>query len=139
MKKVIEEKRTSIWIARHLTDRNSDSRKIDLKMINQIKLIVPITVSIMLLGCASPEVVQVKQIGDRNLTCKQIKTAYQDAGEFEEKARKERKITGTNVAAAVLFWPALIGTYRNTDDAIEAARDRQKNLTKIAEEKNCKL
>ena len=108
-------------------------------MINQIKLIVPITVSIMLLGCASPEVVQVKQIGDRNLTCEQIKTAYQDAGEFEEKARKERKITGTNVAAAVLFWPALIGTYRNTDDAIEAARDRQKNLTKIAEEKNCKL
>jgi hypothetical protein len=105
----------------------------------QMKFFIPIAISIILLGCASPEVVQVKQVGDRNLTCEQIKTAYDDAGEFEEKARKERKVTGTNVAAAVFFWPALIATYSNTDDAITAARDRQKNLTKIAEEKNCKI
>ena len=108
-------------------------------MINKIKLLVPIAISVVLFGCASPEVVQVKQVGDRNLTCEQIKTAYDDAGEFEEKARRERKVTGTNVAAAVFFWPALIATYSNTDDAITAARDRQKNLTKIAEEKNCKI
>lgn len=108
-------------------------------MNTKIKLFAPIAISIMLLGCASPEVVQVKQIGDRSLTCEQIKTAYDDAGEFEEKARRERKVTGINVAAAIFFWPALIATYSNTDDAITAARDRQKNLTKIAEEKNCKI
>ena len=103
------------------------------------KTFASIAITSVLLGCASPEVVQVRQIGDRSMSCDQIKTAYSDAEEFEEKARKERKVTGTNVAAAVLFWPGLIATYLNTDDAITAARDRQKNLVKIAEELNCKL
>ena len=103
------------------------------------KTLATIAITSILLGCATPEVVQVKQVGDRSMSCEQIKKAYDDAGEFEEKARRERKVTGTNVAAAVFFWPALIATYSNTDDAITAARDRQKNLVKIAEEKNCKL
>lgn len=105
----------------------------------KIKYLATIAFSTILFGCASPQIVQVKQVGDSNLTCAQIKTAYDDAAQFEENARKERKVTGTNVAAAIFFWPALIATYSNTEDAITAARDRQKNLTKIAEEKNCKL
>jgi hypothetical protein len=48
-------------------------------------------------------------------------------------------VTGTNVAAAVFFWPALIATYANTEDAVNAAKDRQKNLAKIADEKNYKF
>jgi hypothetical protein len=92
-----------------------------------------------LAGCASPEVVQVKQVGDSSMTCEQIKKPNEEAGEFEERARRERKVTGTNVAAAVFFWPALLATYANTDDAITAARDRQKQLTKISDEKSCKF
>jgi hypothetical protein len=33
----------------------------------------------------------------------------------------------------------MIGTYKNTEEAIEAAKDRQKHLEKIADEKKCKL
>ena len=55
-------------------------------MINKIKLLATITISIILFGCASPEVVQVKQIGDRSLTCEQIKIAYDDAGQFEKRS-----------------------------------------------------
>ena len=36
--------------------------------------------------------------------------------------RREDGITGKNVAAAVLFWPALARTCMNTDEAINAAR-----------------
>ena len=52
------------------------------------------------------------KITDNELTCSQIKSEIAEAEEFEKKARAERKITGKNVAAAVFFWPALIGTYQ---------------------------
>jgi hypothetical protein len=93
----------------------------------------------VLFGCASPTVVTVKQVGDSNLTCDQLKKSYAEANQFEKNARKERTVTGTNVAAALIFWPALIATYSNTEDAINAAKDRQTNLMKIADEKNCKF
>lgn len=88
-------------------------------------------------GCATPTVVESKQANDRTMSCDSLKTSYIEAKDFESKARKERGVTGTNVAAAILFWPAMIGTYKNTEDAIEAAKDRQKHLEAIAAEKKC--
>jgi hypothetical protein len=90
-------------------------------------------------GCATPTVVQSKQSQDSSMSCAQLQAAYADAQEFEAKARKERGVTGTNVAAAIFFWPAMIGTYKNTEEAIEAAKDRQKHLEKIGAEKSCKV
>ena len=88
-------------------------------------------------GCATPTVVESKQSNDRMMSCDALKTAYGEAKDFESKARKERGVTGTNVAAAILFWPAMIGTYKNTEDAIEAAKERQRHLESIAAEKKC--
>ena len=90
-----------------------------------------------LAGCASPTVVESKQANDRTLSCEALKSAYTEAKDFESKARKERGVTGTNVAAAIFFWPAMIGTYKNTEDAIEAAKERQKHIEAIAAEKKC--
>lgn len=73
------------------------------------------------------------------MSCDQLKAAYQEALDFETKARKERGLTGTNIAAAVFFWPAMIGTYKNSEEAIDAAKDRQKHLERIGAEKNCKV
>ncbi|TAG81836.1 MAG: hypothetical protein EAZ24_00565 [Burkholderiales bacterium] len=92
-----------------------------------------------LTGCATPTVVQTKQINDSAMSCDQLKAAYQEALDFETKARKERGLTGTNIAAAVFFWPAMIGTYKNSEEAIDAAKDRQKHLERIGAEKNCKV
>ena len=88
-------------------------------------------------GCANPEVVQVSQIGDDGLDCAQLQAAIDDAGRFERDARHDRGLTGTNVAAAAFFWPALIGTYMNTDEAIDAARSRQERLTAMYRSKHC--
>ena len=88
-------------------------------------------------GCASPTVVESKQSNDRMMSCDALKTAYGEAKDFESKARKERGVTGTNVAAAIFFWPAMLGTYKNTEDAIEAAKERQKHLETVAAEKKC--
>lgn len=88
-------------------------------------------------GCASPTVVESKQSSDRMMSCDALKTAYNEAKDFEGKARKERGMTGTNVAAALLFLPGLLGTYVNTEEAINAAKERQKHLEAIAAEKKC--
>ena len=100
-------------------------------------LVAATVVTGLLGGCASPTVVESKQSSDRMMSCGALKTAFVEAKDFENKARKERGVTGTNVAAAIFFWPAMLGTYKNTEDAIEAAKERQKHLELIAVEKKC--
>jgi hypothetical protein len=51
--------------------------------------------------------------------------------------RKKNGITGTNVAAAVIFWPAIIGTYANANDAIKAAKARKEHLVALSTKKGC--
>ncbi len=71
-------------------------------------------------ACASPTVVQSKQSRSSDMSCDHLKAANAEAQDFEAKVRKERGVTGTNVAAAMLFSPAMIGTYKNTEEAINA-------------------
>ena len=101
------------------------------------KIIIPALMVALLAACATPTVVQTRQAGDENLTCEQLKTQIALAQKYEEDARKERGVTGTNVAAALLFLPGLLGTYMNTEDAMRAARDRQSILTEMSAKKRC--
>lgn len=107
---------------------------------NIMKLkIVTVMVSVLLLqACATPTVVETRKVNDNQLSCSQIQSEIEEAKSFEQKARKERTVTGKNVAAAVLFWPALLGTYSNTEEAINAAKERQDNLYKIYQNKGCR-
>ena len=90
-----------------------------------------------LTGCATPHVVEVEKPGDRALSCAQLADEVAEADRFEQEARKDRGVTGTNVAAAILFWPALAGTYVNTEDAINAAKERRDHINTIRHEKGC--
>jgi hypothetical protein len=103
-----------------------------------MKKIISATLCIAFLaGCATPTVVQTRQAQDETLNCTQLKAAYTEAENYETKARDERGVTGKNAAAVLLFWPALIGTYLNTDDAIKAARERKDHLSRIMAGKKC--
>lgn len=90
-------------------------------------------------ACATPDVVSIQKIGDEDLSCGQIKEQFSEAQNFEKEAREEKGATGTNVAAAIFFWPALFATYSNIEEAVEAARDRQEHLKKIAAKKGCSI
>lgn len=98
-------------------------------------LIVLATVSVC--GCATPHVVEKTKVTDMKLSCPQIKSQIAEADVFEKKARDERKVNGKNVAAAVIFWPALLGTYSNTGKAIDAARDRKEYLRGLYAKRGC--
>jgi hypothetical protein len=104
-----------------------------------MKLLPILSFLIVLAGCATPTVVDTRKTGDSLLTCDQIKLEIAEAERFDREARKERTVTGTNVVAAVFFWPALLGTYSNTEQAINAAKERKENMFKLADSKGCKL
>ena len=80
-----------------------------------------------------------KANGDNKLTCMQLVAEIQEATEFERKAQKEKGVTGTNVAAAVIFWPAIIGTYHNANEAIDAAKERKEYLVELSTKKGCSI
>jgi len=101
-----------------------------------MRLIVIIAVA-LLTGCANPEVVRVDQPGDYKLTCTELEREMDKAADFKEDAQDERGVTGKNTAAVLFFWPALIGTYANTDKAMDAAEDRQDHLMEIYQDKEC--
>ncbi|MET0086462.1 MAG: hypothetical protein ABW082_08110 [Sedimenticola sp.] len=100
-------------------------------------LIYTSLIVLALQGCATPHVVESKKIDDHQLSCNEITSQIEEADRFENAARDERKVTGTNVAAALFFWPALLATYSNTEEAIEAARERKEHLTDLYTEKGC--
>ena len=103
-----------------------------------MKKIIALAAISMLAACATPTVVQTRQATDAALSCDQIKNEIAEAERFEKAARKDRTVTGTNIAAAILFWPALIGTYSNTEEAINAAKERRENMMALNASKNCK-
>ena len=104
----------------------------------KLKFVTVLTSALFLQACATPTVVETRKVNDNQLSCSQIQAEIEEAKNFEQKARKERTVTGKNVAAAVLFWPALLGTYSNTEEAINAAKERQDNLYKLYQSKGCR-
>lgn len=97
------------------------------------------SVALLLSACATPTVVSPSRTSDVNMSCQDIVVAIEEAERYEREAREDRGVTGLNVAAAVFFWPALVGTYYNTEEAIEAAESRQRYLTTLYEYNECQV
>lgn len=103
------------------------------------QIIIAVALSLALAGCASPTVISARKVGDSGLQCEKIAQELAEADRFEAEARSERKVTGTNVLAALFFWPALIVTYSNSEDAINAAKERRAELIKLADRQTCRI
>ena len=90
-------------------------------------------------GCATPTVVQSVKPGDNGLTCAQLQNEYSDMQRFRDEADKEKGMTGGNVARALLFWPAILGTFSNANEAIAAADTRKVHLANLMNQKSCTI
>lgn len=102
-----------------------------------VKKLAASSILIFLVSCATPKVIEEVEIGDNNLSCSQLEAEFRYAQHMEESARSERGITSTNVAATLFFLPGLAATYINTDEAIDAAQDRQDHLMRLMNAKGC--
>jgi hypothetical protein len=103
-----------------------------------IKLIV-LSGSVFVGACASPTVVQSVKPGDGGLNCGQLQNEYADAERFRADADKEKSVTGGNIARAILFWPAILGTASNANEAISAADSRKVHLANLMSQRNCAI
>lgn len=102
------------------------------------KFIFAASTGILLLSrCARSVAVERVKIGDTQLSCAQILSEIQEADKFKKAAEDNKGFTGTNTAAALLFWPGLVATYSDANAAIRAADERKAYLTNLYHEKHC--
>jgi hypothetical protein len=100
-----------------------------------MKKLLPMLVTVVLAGCASPTVVQSVKPGD---ACPQLQNEYSDTDRFKKEAESEKGVTGGNVAR-LLFWPSIVGTYMNANEAIAAADNRKVHLANLMTQKSCEI
>ena len=105
--------------------------------LNSTKLVIAASVAALLTACASPTVTQVVKPGDTGLNCGQMQNEFSDAQRLKKEADSEKAITGGNVVRAIFFWPAIIGTTMNANEAISAADNRTVHLANLMRENKC--
>ena len=102
-----------------------------------MRTIVCLAATLILTACATPTVVQSVKPGDSGLTCAQLQNEYADAQRFRDEADREKGMTGGNVARAILFWPAILGSFSNANEAISSADSRKVHLANLMNQRNC--
>ena len=99
--------------------------------------LVTIAAGSLLVGCATSEKVQVVQPGDPNLSCNAIKGEFARLDKAQADIDSKKGVTGTNVAAALLWLPGLAYTYYDAGEATRLVSGRRSALTVIYNSKNC--
>ena len=102
------------------------------------KIYLPLALAGLLSACASPTVVQTMKPGDTGLSCAQLQNEFSDAERYKKEAEGEKGVTGGNTAR-LLFWPAIVGTYMNANEAIAAAENRKVHLTNLMVQQKCEV
>jgi hypothetical protein len=103
----------------------------------RLVLISCLSVATFLKGCATPHVVSAVDARDNTFSCNRLLFEMNEADRFRSEAQREKGVTGTNVAAVLFFWPAMIGTYANANEAIAAADTRKAHLLNLYNQKKC--
>jgi hypothetical protein len=98
-----------------------------------------VVAAVLLTACASPTVVQTVKPGDSGLSCAQLQNEFADAEKLRAEAEKEKTVTSGNVVRALFFWPAILGTAANANEAIAAANTRKVHLSNQMNQKNCEV
>lgn len=106
-----------------------------LKISKAAMLAVLITFAALVSGCATSPKVQVVQAGDHALSKDQLLAEINRLNDADEKINEKKGITGTNAAAALFFWPGLIYTQMDANDARKLVDQRRNHLTGLYNQK----
>lgn len=104
---------------------------------NKLFIAAIIGVSFLSASCATTEKVATRKPTDAKMSCADINSEFADLEKVMKQAKKNKGATGTNIAAAVFFWPAAVGNYLDADNAEELVQERQENLVDLSEKKGC--
>ena len=76
--------------------------------------------------------------GDEELNCGGLKNAVAEAQRFIRDAEGVKGGTGENITRGIFFWPAIVQSYSNANEAIAAANSRKVHLFNIMNDRKCK-
>jgi hypothetical protein len=93
--------------------------------------------ALLIAGCATPPVLEATTASDALLSCPDLQAQYNAAQRVAINADKEKGLTQGNLLRAVFFWPSIIGTASNANEAIAAAEKRRKVLEELMQPKQC--
>lgn len=88
-------------------------------------------------ACATSEKVQVSQVGDHTMSCKELADEMVKLDTAQSNVDSKKGVTGTNVASAILWLPGLAYTYYDAGQATEKISERRSHLSEIFSEKHC--
>ena len=102
------------------------------------KILSALVLTLFLVSCATPTVVNVVGPNDGAMTCNQLDTQIAMANKYADDARKEKDMgTGTNISALLFWLPGLWATHKNVEEAVDAANRRAEHLQNLKNKKNC--
>jgi hypothetical protein len=100
-----------------------------------VAIVALITITTLVSACATSPKVQVMQACDRSLSKEQIMCELDKLNTTDCEINQKKGINGTNVAAALFFWPGLIYTQLDASDARKLVSQRREYLTSLYNEK----
>ena len=102
------------------------------------KILVLLSLTLFVLSCATPTVVNVIQPNDNELSCKELNLEIAKANQYADEAQAAKKANKPhNIGAILFFLPGLGFSMANIDEASKAAKERSIHLNKIKVDKNC--
>ena len=103
-----------------------------------IKFISFVFLTLFLNTCATPHVVSVIGPNDSTMSCSQLDSEIAIASKYKRDANVEKNFsTSTNVGAFLFWFPGLVATQMNANEAIRAADERINHLSRLRSKKDC--
>ncbi len=92
---------------------------------------------IFMASCSTPKAIDVMQFGDEQMSCDELKLAYESADLSEDEAHSNKGVTDENILSALFFFPAYFVTYGTSIHAEYNASQRKDHLLKLYIQKDC--
>ena len=99
------------------------------------RVVFSVLMLVLIAGCATSSRVEVAQVGDNKLSCKELRDEFHRLDKTQKKVDSKKGATGTNVIAAIFWIPGLIYTYYDAEQATKAIKDRRSHLVRIYDKK----
>ena len=96
-----------------------------------------IFVLILITSCSTPKAIDIMQFGDEDMSCNELKLAYESADLSEDEAHANKGVTDENILSALFFFPVYFVTYGTSIHAEYNASQRKDHLLKLYMKKNC--
>ena len=96
------------------------------------KFLALLFTALFVTSCATPKAIDIVQIGDNEMSCNELKLAYESANYHEDFAHQNKGVTDENILSGLFFFPAYFVTYGTSIHAEYNASQRKDHLLRLS-------